>query len=70
MKGKDPMRITMAHGGGGKDSADLMKNIFGKYFGNEILDKMEDAAVIDPFLLCDMENKKWESSPAVPTVSW
>jgi len=58
MKGKDPMRITMAHGGGGKDSADLMKNIFGKYFGNEILDKMEDAAVIDPFLLCDMENKK------------
>jgi len=41
------MKITMAHGSGGKDSAELMKNIFGRYFSNEILDRMEDAAVLD-----------------------
>ena len=40
------MKITMAHGSGGKDSAELMANIFGKHFSNEILDKMEDAAVL------------------------
>ena len=38
--------ITLAHGSGGKDSADLMDEIFGKYFSNEILDKMEDGAVL------------------------
>lgn len=38
--------ITMSHGSGGKDSAELMENIFGKYFANEVLDKMEDAAVL------------------------
>ena len=27
VKGVGRMKITMAHGGGGKDSADLMKNI-------------------------------------------
>lgn len=37
----------MAHGSGGKSGAVLMANIFGKYFKNDILDKMEDAAVID-----------------------
>ena len=26
------MRINMAHGSGGKASAELMKDIFGKYF--------------------------------------
>ncbi|MBK5262381.1 MAG: hydrogenase expression/formation protein HypE [Peptostreptococcaceae bacterium] len=40
------MKITMAHGSGGKDSAELMTKIFGKHFSNEILDKMEDAAVL------------------------
>jgi hydrogenase expression/formation protein HypE len=40
------MKITMAHGSGGKDSADLMSRIFGKYFKNPILDKMDDAAVL------------------------
>ena len=37
----------MAHGSGGKSSADLMKDIFGKYFSNEVLDKLEDAAVLE-----------------------
>ncbi|MEA4922529.1 MAG: hydrogenase expression/formation protein HypE [Eubacteriaceae bacterium] len=40
------MKITMAHGSGGKAGEELMSNIFGKYFKNEILDKMEDAAVL------------------------
>ena len=51
------MKITMAHGGGGKDSADLMKNIFGKHFDNEILNKMEDAALVDPSLFCNTKNE-------------
>ena len=41
------MKITMAHGSGGKSSAELMKTVFGKYFKNDILDKMEDAAVLE-----------------------
>lgn len=41
------MRINMAHGSGGKASSELMKDIFGKYFSNEILNKMEDAAVLE-----------------------
>lgn len=41
------MKITMAHGSGGKTSAELMKEIFGKYFSNSILNKMEDAAVLE-----------------------
>ncbi|MGI6722502.1 MAG: hydrogenase expression/formation protein HypE [Anaerovoracaceae bacterium] len=41
------MKITMAHGSGGKNSHELMSSVFGKYFKNEILDKMEDAAVLD-----------------------
>lgn len=40
------MKITMAHGSGGKASAELMAQIFGKHFSNDILDKMEDAAVL------------------------
>lgn len=41
------MKITMAHGSGGKSSAELMKSVFGKYFKNDVLDKMEDAAVLN-----------------------
>lgn len=41
------MKITMAHGSGGKASAELMQQIFGKHFKNSILDKMEDAAVLE-----------------------
>ncbi len=40
-------KITMAHGSGGKSGAELMEKIFGRYFSNEVLDKMEDAAVLD-----------------------
>lgn len=41
------MKITMAHGSGGKSSAQLMSDIFGKHFSNSVLNKMEDAAVLD-----------------------
>ena len=41
------MKITMAHGSGGKTSAELTSNIFGKYFNNDILNKMEDSAVFE-----------------------
>ncbi len=41
------MKITMSHGSGGKSSAQLMGDIFGKHFKNRILDKMEDAAVLE-----------------------
>ncbi|MCQ4638342.1 hydrogenase expression/formation protein HypE [Anaerovorax odorimutans] len=41
------MKITMAHGSGGKTSAELMESVFGKHFKNSVLDKMEDAAVLD-----------------------
>ena len=39
------MKITMAHGSGGRTSAELMEAVFGKHFKNPILDKMEDAEI-------------------------
>ncbi len=39
--------ILLGHGSGGKLSHDLIKNIFVKYFSNDILDEQSDAAVID-----------------------
>ncbi len=41
------MKITMAHGSGGKSSAQLMSDIFGRHFSNQVLDRMEDAAVLE-----------------------
>jgi hydrogenase expression/formation protein HypE len=38
--------ITMAHGSGGRDSEALMRGIFGRHFSNEILNRLEDAAVL------------------------
>ena len=46
------MKITMAHGSGGSSSKELMSEIFGKHFSNDVLDKMEDAAVLS---LADMQ---------------
>lgn len=52
------MKITMAHGSGGKSSAQLMSEIFGKHFSNQVLDKMEDAAVlrIDGKIACSTDS--------------
>lgn len=41
------MKINLSHGSGGKASSELMQSIFGRHFSNAILDKMEDAAVLD-----------------------
>lgn len=43
----DNKTITLSHGSGGKDSAELMERVFAKHFSNEILDKMEDGAVLE-----------------------
>jgi hydrogenase expression/formation protein HypE len=41
------MKITAAHGSGGRDSALLMRDIFGKRFSDPVLSRMEDAAVLE-----------------------
>jgi hydrogenase expression/formation protein HypE len=40
------MKITMAHGSGGKATSELISNIFSKSFNNPVLSKMEDSAVV------------------------
>lgn len=39
--------ITLAHGNGGAENNELIENIFYKAFKNEILEKNEDAAIIE-----------------------
>ena len=39
--------VTLAHGNGGEENNELISKIFYKHFKNEILQKSEDAAVID-----------------------
>lgn len=39
-------KILLGHGSGGKLSHDLIKNLFVKYFSNDILTKQTDAAII------------------------
>ncbi|MFZ5649192.1 MAG: hydrogenase expression/formation protein HypE [Bacillota bacterium] len=43
----DDKRILLAHGAGGELTRQLMDNIFLKYFGNEVLKPLADAAVLD-----------------------
>lgn len=40
------MKITMAHGSGGKATADLIASVFAGRFSNPALDQMEDCAVV------------------------
>lgn len=40
------MKITMAHGSGGMATSELIRGVFAKHFGNEVLNAMEDAAVV------------------------
>ncbi len=40
------MKITMAHGSGGRATSDLIDEVFAKAFDNPVLDAMEDAAVV------------------------
>lgn len=39
-------RILLSHGGGGEETQNLIKDLFFKHFDNEVLLKMEDAAVL------------------------
>jgi len=41
------MKITLSYGGGGEETNKLINELFYKYFDNEILQRAEDAAVLD-----------------------
>ncbi len=41
-------QILLSYGGGGEETQKLIKKLFFKYFSNPILEKMEDAAIINP----------------------
>lgn len=41
------MKITLAHGSGGKSTNDLIDTVFAKHFSNPILNMMEDSAVVE-----------------------
>ncbi len=41
------MKIDMSYGSGGKQTSNLINDIFLKHFDNKILNKLEDAAVLD-----------------------
>lgn len=40
------MKITMAHGSGGRATSQLIADIFARNFNNEVLSRMEDSAVV------------------------
>ena len=40
------MKIALRHGAGGEETSQLIHDIFASHFQNEILNKMEDAAVL------------------------
>ncbi len=44
--------ITLAHGNGGAENSELISKIFYKHFKNDILERSEDAAVIEDGKLC------------------
>ena len=39
--------ILLSHGAGGKKSAELTKNLFMRYFKNNILENLGDSAILD-----------------------
>lgn len=43
------MKITLAHGSGGKYTSDLINFVFENSYGNDVLAKMEDSAVVDGY---------------------
>lgn len=40
------MKITMAHGSGGRETSKLIEDIFASRFQNKVLERMEDSAVV------------------------
>lgn len=43
------MKIGMEHGSGGKETSDLIANIFAANFNNPVLSRMEDSATVDGY---------------------
>ncbi len=41
------MKVTMAHGSGGESTSALIRDVFSKHFHNDVLDKLEDSAVVE-----------------------
>ena len=41
------MKISMAHGSGGRATSELIQKCFAAYFHNPVLDRMEDSAVVE-----------------------
>ena len=55
-------KIVLAHGSGGAETASLMEAVFAKRFKNEILDRLEDSAVIAVDKLASGEDRKFSAS--------
>lgn len=47
MRGTNTDRITLAHGGGGKKTEEIIKGVFQKYLNDPILAEMDDGAVLE-----------------------
>lgn len=43
------MKITLAHGSGGKYTSDLINSVFEDSYGNDVLAQMEDSAVVEGY---------------------
>jgi len=50
--------VTLSMGNGGEENSELIKKIFYKYFKNDILEKSEDAAVVE----LEIRNEKLETN--------
>ena len=60
----------MAHGSGGRDSALLMAEIFGPFFANPVLDRLEDAAVLPSCDILPINPANADSSLVISTDSF
>ena len=52
------MKIALRDGAGGEETSKLIHDIFASHFQNEILNKMEDAAVLRIFSI--RRNRCWQ----------
>lgn len=57
------MKVTMAHGSGGESTSGLIKNVFAKYFNNDILNRLEDSAVVPGNLRLAMTTDSFVVTP-------
>ena len=57
------MKITMAHGSGGQETAVLIASVFAKHLSNPILARMEDSAVVEGAPMLAMTTDSFVVSP-------